>query len=119
MTEKENFVYLNTVFCCELLADYMDQLKSTPVYKANIKVNAMQLSNQINRVLHTELPKVFQMDETMTINIMNQFKSLVNSVSDLEPQDLVIISQIIQAYKENREYWLNKHEIVFKELNQG
>lgn len=116
MTEKENFIYLNTVFCCELLSDYMTQLKNTPVYKSNIKVTSNQLSNQINQILHKDLPKVFQMDETMTINIMNQFKGLVNEVAKLNPEDMVVINQIVQAYKDNREYWLTQHEIIFKEL---
>ena len=67
MTDKQLFTYTNTVICAELLSNYLEDLKETPVYRQQIKHLSGNLSTELEKMLKTELPKIFAVEEQFTI----------------------------------------------------
>lgn len=118
MKESQLFTYTNTVICAELLSNYLEELKGTPVYRQQIKHLSGNLSNEIEKMLKTELPKVFDVDEAFTLNLMREFKDLVENISSASADDLMIIGQLIKAYKVDRDKFLDKFEITLTKINE-
>lgn len=116
MTKEEHFTYLNSIFCCELLANYLDELKHTSAFKSNLKVSANQLNNQLNIILNKELKKLFSIDEEIVINTMAHYKELIETISTFKLDDLSLINSILKSYSENKEHFLETNEVVIKQL---
>jgi len=117
LTEKDLFIYANVVICGELMCNYMEELKDTQVYRQALKNKCNGAQDEIERMLNKELPKMYQADEQFLTNIMNNFKSLVEDVTSCGPDDLLIISQLISAYKKDRDAFLNKFEITLTKID--
>lgn len=117
MTEKQLFTYTNTVICAELLSNYLEDLKETSVYRHQIKRDVITLSAELEKVLKIELPKIFDIDEMFTVNLMREFKSLVENIASSSADDLILYSQVINKIKEDKEAFLDKFEINLKELD--
>lgn len=118
MTNKQLFTYTNTVICAELLSNYLEELKETPVYRQQIKHLSSNLSNELEKMLKTELPKIFQVDEMFTLNIMREYKELVENITSASADDLIVIGQLIKEYKRDNNKFLDKFEITLKQINE-
>ena len=117
MTEKQLFTYTNTVICAELLSNYLEDLKETPVYRQQIKNLSSNLSNELEKMLKTELPKIFQVDEMFTVNVMREYKDVVENLTSASADDLIVIGQLIKAYKSDKDAFLDKFEITLKQID--
>jgi hypothetical protein len=117
MTTTELHIYTNVVLLSDLMIDYMDQIKDTPKYRNRIKLNCTELSADLEKVLITDLPKLYEQDELITVNCMREMKDLIENISSCAPDDLLAIGQLIKSYKENKEVFLDKHQITLRELN--
>jgi hypothetical protein len=118
LTEKDLFIYANVVICGELMCNYMEELKDTKVYRQSLKNSCNNAQNEIELMLNKELPKMYQVDELFLTNIMNNFKSLVEDVTSCGPDDLLIISQLIQSYKKDKDKFLDKFEITLTKIDE-
>ena len=119
LTEKDLFIYANVVICGELMCNYMEELKDTQVYRQSLKNSCNNAQNEIELMLKKELPKMYQVDELFLTNIMNNFKSLVEDVTSCGPDDLLVISQLIQSYKKDKDKFLDKFEITLTKIDQN
>jgi len=117
LTEKDLFIYANVVICGELMCNYMEELRDTQVYRQALKNKCNAAQDEIEIMLNKELPKMYQADEQFLTNIMNNFKSLVEDVTSCGPDDLLIISQLISAYKKDKDAFLNKFEITLTKID--
>jgi hypothetical protein len=117
MTEKQLFTYTNTVICAELLSNYFDSLKETPVYRHMIKVHSKQLSTELEKMLKTELPKIFQVDEVFTVNLMREYKDLVENLTSASADDLIVIGQLIKEYNKDSSKFIDKFEITLTKID--
>jgi hypothetical protein len=118
MTEKQLFTYTNTVICSELLSNYLEDLKNTPVYRQQIKHLSGNLSAELEKMLKTELPKIFDVEEEFTVNLMRDYKDLVENMTSASADDLIVISQLIKAYKGDRDKFLDKFEINLTKIDE-
>lgn len=112
MTEKQLFTYTNTVICAELLSNYLDDLKDTPLYRQQIKNLSSNLSAELEKMLKTELPKIFHVDEMFTLNLMREYKDVVENLTSASADDLIVIGQLIKEYKKDNNKFLDKFEIT-------
>ena len=118
MTEKQLFTYTNTVICAELLSNYLEELKETPVYRQQIKHLSGNLSTELEKMLKTELPKIFQVDEMFTVNLMREYKDLVENLTTASADDLIVIGQLIKEYKKDSSKFLDKFEITLTKIDE-
>lgn len=117
MTEKQLFTYTNAVICSELLSSYLEELKNTPVYRQQIKHLSTNLSAELEKMLKIELPKIFDVDEMFTLNLMRNYKDLVELITSLQGDDLMVLSQLIKEYNRDRDKFLDKFEIMLTKLD--
>jgi hypothetical protein len=112
LTEKDLFTYTNVVICGELMSNYIDDLKETRLYKQGLKNSCNGAQKEIEGMLKKELPRMYEADEMFLNNLMIDFKKLVENITMLSADDLVVVSRLIQDYKLDRDKFLNKFEIV-------
>lgn len=118
MTEKQLFTYTNTVICTELLSNYLDDLKNTPVYRQQIKHLSGNLSTELEKMLKTELPKIFDVDEMFTVNLMREYKDVVENITSASADDLIVIGQLIKEYNKDKDKFLDKFEITLTKIDE-
>ncbi len=118
MTDKQLLTYTNTVICSELLSNYIEDLKETPVYRQQIKHLSGNLSNELEKMLKIELPKIFDVNEEFTVNLMKDYKDLVENLTSASADDLIVISQLIKTYKADRDKFLDKFEITLTKIDE-
>lgn len=116
MTEKELFTYVNFIICAELMQEYISDLNGTSVYRQEIKNRCKLLSTDLDKVLSISLPKMFSADEQFTINCMKELKNLVENISSLSMNDLIVYSQLIKDYKENPDRFIDKHQLTLTKI---
>lgn len=116
--EQLDLTYLNFVLCADLMRDYLDELKETKVYKQSTRNLINQLSEDLEKRLAVDLKKIYARDETIVVNCSNSFKSLIGILATLSADDVHAVSSILQGFKNNREEFLSKNEIIFKELDK-
>jgi len=118
ITEKDLFIYTNVVICGELMRNYIDELKDTHVYRQALKNTCNNAQVEIEKMLDKELPKMYQADELFLNNLMRDFKSLVEQITSCGPDDLLVISQLIRDYKNDRDKFLDKFEITLSKIDE-
>jgi len=115
--EQLDLTFLNFILCADIMRDYLDELKETNVYKQSTKKLINQLSEDLESRLSVDLKKIYARDEVTVVNCSNSFKRLIENIAKLSADDIHAVSSIIQSFKDNREEFLSKNEIVFKELD--
>lgn len=118
LTEKDLFIYSNVVICGELMNNYIDELKDTRLYKQGLKNSCNNAQKDIEVMLKSELPRMYEADEMFLNNLMRDFKRLVENITMCGPDDLLVISQIINKYKEDKEAFLEKFEIKLDKIDE-
>ncbi len=118
MTQEQLFTYTNTVICAELLSNYLDDLKETPVYRQQIKHLSGNLSTELEKMLKTELPKIFEVDEMFTVNLMRKYKDVVENLTSASADDLIVIGQLIKEYNKDKDKFLDKFEITLTKIDE-
>lgn len=118
MKETELFTYTNLIICAELMVNYQDELKNTPVYKQQIKNYSKNLQEELEKMLKVELPKLYSVDEQFLVNIMREYKDLVENLTSTGADDLIAISQIIKEYKKDKDTFLDKHQLTLKKIDE-
>lgn len=112
MKETELFTYTNLIICAELMVNYQDELKDTPYYKHQIKRDSKSLQEQLEKLLINDLPKLYEVDETILRTIMIEMKSIVESITSAGADDLIAISQIVNLYKKDKEKFINHVSLI-------
>lgn len=118
MTESKLFTYTNTIICAELLSNYLEELKDTPLYRQRLKNISNGLVIELESLLKKELPKIYSVEEQFVVNLMREYKDLVESITSSGGDDLIVISQLIKEYKLDRDKFLNKFEITLKKIDE-
>lgn len=118
MQEKQLFTYTNTIICAELLTNYLDELKDTPLYRQRLKNISNSFVGELELLLSKELPRIYNVDEMFVVNLMREYKDLVENLTSLGGDDLIIIGQMIKEYKQDRDKFLNKFEITLKKIDE-
>lgn len=118
LTEKDLFTYANVVICGELMSNYIQELKDTPVYRQALKNTCNNAQIEIEKMLDKELPKMYQADELFLTNLMRDFKNLVEQVTSCGPDDLLVISQLIREYKSDKDKFLDKFQITLTKIDE-
>lgn len=115
--ERVSLINLNFVLCASLMSEYMDELKGTVVYKSKTKILINELSNDMNKRLRADLPKVFAKDEEIVVNMLREMQNVIELISTLTGDDLIAVSQIIKSFADNKDEFLDRNPIILKTLN--
>lgn len=117
MNEKQQKI-LKYLFYAQLLIEAQDDLKDTVFFKGKIKQHGKILINLISPELNRQLKAIHEADPTMYINVMNNIDELQNNMSKADLPDLVMVNQIFNHYRENKEDWNNLFECEFNKVDE-
>lgn len=117
MTKDYSIIHLNMVLTCELLVDFIDELKGTSEYRQSLKSKAKNLEAEIEPILAKNLQRFYDVDEEMTVNTMRNFKELIMNISTLGTNELLLINEVIKDYKANKEEFEAKYHINLTKLD--
>lgn len=105
------------ILTCELLVDLIDELRDTNEFRQSLKSKANNLEAEIEPILAKNMPKFYEIDEEQTVNVMISLKKLISNISTLGTNEIILVGQIIDDFKNNRELFNQKYEIVFQKLD--
>ena len=108
----EKITFYKTVFAVLVECGYLSK-EGTDTEWSQEKKNAIELE----KMLKVELPKIFDVSEEFTLNLMRDYKNLVENLSSVSADDLIVISQLITEYKGDRERFLDKFEITLTKID--
>jgi hypothetical protein len=118
MNEKELIIYTNTIIGSELLVNYLEELKETPIYRQRLKNISNSLIEELEQLLIREFPKIYNLDEEFIVNLMREYKDLLENITVCGGNDLIVIGQLIKEYKLDRDKFLNKFKITLKKIDE-
>lgn len=107
---------LKVIILSQLLIEANDDIKLTPIYKGKLKVFGKQYINQLGLAIK-QMDTVYQADPEMMTNVMANFEQLAETLVNLDVHGMVMINQIYQHYKDNREEWIKKFKVEVKKLD--
>lgn len=114
---SELFTHINVILCAELMVNYQEDLKDTRLYKHSVKKKSKDLQEELEKMLKNEFPGLYQADEQFVVNLMQSMKSMVDSVSSFGPDDIIVVSQLLEEYSRDKEKFLSIHDIKINTLD--
>lgn len=103
--------YLNVLLTASLLADEINELNNTPLYKGKLKNLANNFKNELSFILDKDFNNVWSVDEMIMINLLKNKEALLKKIAKLNADDLLMYNQIIDNLdekKENNNFYLEK-----------
>lgn len=106
MVSKETISYLKSVLTSQLLLEANEELVLTNRYKGSLKQQINRVNGMLEPIVREEFDSVYQSDPEMTTNILNKIDSVVNTISKLDLDELVIVEGLLSDYEDNKEEYL-------------
>ena len=106
MVSKETISYLKSVLTSQLLLEANEELVLTNRYKGSLKQQINRVNGMLEPIVREEFDSVYQSDPEMTTNILNKIDSVINTISKLDLDELVIVEGLLSDYETNKEEYL-------------
>lgn len=106
---------LKTVILSQLLAEALDDIKGTTLYRSKVKMLSKQLHAQIAPLVKQN-DAVYDENPTLVTNIYNKLDELVNTICKADMHTLIMLNEIYEHYGNNREDWDNIYHVQLREL---
>ena len=106
VVSKETISYLKSVLTSQLLLEANEELVLTNRYKGSLKQQINRVNGMLEPIVREEFDSVYQSDPEMTTNILNKIDSVINTVSKLDLDELVIVEGLLSDYEANKEEYL-------------
>lgn len=120
LQEKRVNAILNITLLGGLLEDRLESLEGTAVYKHKFKQLAKQLLAEIDKDhFGKQMSLMFNVDETLWINLSRNYDELFQNLQTLEPYDVLIYNQLLTKYKSDPKKYCELNEVELIPLNQN
>ena len=104
---------LKVIILGQLLLEAMDDIRSTTLYKQNIKQQGNRFISMLESHVADKYDSVYDVDKESTTNVLNKISSLVDELSSLSVVELVMIEALINDYKSNKDEYNEKLKTYF------
>lgn len=117
MTHQElKFKSLKVILLSQLLIEANDDIKGSTLYKGKLKVFGKQYINQLGTAIR-QTDAIYEENATMYTNLTKNLEQLVEKLTHCSTQDLVMINQIHEHYKDNKTDWDSVFGVEMQALN--
>ena len=106
VVSKEVISYLKSVLTSQLLLEANEELVLTNRYRSSLKQQINRLNGMLEVIVREEFDSVYDADPEMTTNILNKMDNVINTISKMDLDELVIIEGILSDYSDNKEEYL-------------
>ncbi len=114
---KETISYLKAVLTSQLLLEANEELVLTNRYKGSLKQQINRTNKMLETVVREEFDSVYASDPEMCTNILNKIDSILDKVSKLDLDEIVIVDSVIDKYLDNKEWFLSHAEAEFLRID--
>jgi len=106
VVSKEVISYLKSVLTSQLLLEANEELVLTNRYRSSLKQQINRLNGMLEVIVREEFDSVYASDPEMTTNILNKMDNVINTISKMDLDELVIVEGILSDYSDNKEEYL-------------
>ena len=105
------------LLACSFILNLHDDLEQTTFYRQKLKSVGNNFKELIEKVVAEDLAKVWHDDEMIVLNLLRHQEALIKKITNMRPEELIIIDQLIDAYKKNPKEFCERNPIFLQELN--
>ena len=116
MISKETISYLKSVLTSQLLLEANEELVLTNRYKGSLKQQINRVNGMLEPIVKEEFDLLYTSNPEMTTDILNKIDSVINTISKLDLDELVIIEGLLSDYEANKEDYLKKAQSKIDEV---
>lgn len=116
MVSKETISYLKSVLTSQLLLEANEELVLTNRYKGSLKQQINRVNGMLEPIVKEEFDLLYTSNPEMTTDILNKIDSVINTISKLDLDELVIIEGLLSDYEANKEDYLKKAQSKIDEV---
>lgn len=117
VVSKEVISYLKSILTSQLLLEANEELTLTNRYKGSLKQQINRVNTMLDIVVKEEFDSVYNSDPEMCTNILNKIDAIINRITKLDIDELVLVDSIIVKYIDNKEWFLKHAEAEFLKLD--
>ena len=117
-SSDSGLLYLNMLLACSFILNLHDDLEHTTFYRQKLKAVGKNFKELIEKVVTEDLAKVWHDDEMIVLNLLRHQEALIKKITNMRPEELIIIDQLIDAYRKNPKAFCENNPIFLKELDQ-
>lgn len=119
--KEKTFDLLNVIIGCDILTVFNDKLVGTQSYRHKLKQHSKGLNEEMEKVLDSNLKKMFKVDEEIYQNISINKEQLIQTLSKkvmtMRPENFLELNQILNLYFDNKLEFQKNFEITMKSIN--
>jgi regulatory protein YycH of two-component signal transduction system YycFG len=108
--------YLKSVLLSQLLLEANESLFFTKQYKQQIKHKVNSLNKDLEEIVRDEYKIIYDTDAETTTNILRSIEEIISKLQTSSIDELVMINEVINKYKENKEWFVKHAETEFLRL---
>lgn len=116
-SSDSGLLYLNMLLACSFILNLHDDLEKSPFYRQKLKSVGNNFKDLIEKVVSEDLGKVWHDDEMIVLNLLRHQEELIKKITSMRPEELIIIDQLIDAYRKNPKEFCERNPIFLKEVN--
>ena len=116
MVSKETISYLKSVLTSQLLLEANEELVLTNRYKGSLKQQINRVNGMLEPIVKEEFDLLYTSNPEMTTDILNKIDSVINTISKLDLDELVIVEGLLSDYEANKEDYLKKAQSRIDEV---
>ena len=116
MVSKETISYLKSVLTSQLLLEANEELVLTNRYKGSLKQQINRVNGMLEPIVKEEFDLLYTSNPEMTTDILNKIDSVINTISKLDLDELVIVEGLLSDYEANKEDYLKKAQSKIDEV---
>jgi hypothetical protein len=116
LSEETKMKGLKVVTLCILLAEAIDEMRGTSLFKGKAKQYLNTIPNLLRKQIRIN-DDVYEADPTAATNIHRKIDELIVKLAKKDPLDIVMINAIHDYYSKNPKEWQELYELQMTELD--
>ncbi len=110
--------YLKVVLLGQLTIEAIENLEGTVKYKRNVKNQGNKFVKMLEDYVKEDYNSVYLNNEEMTTNVLRKIDDLVNKIKEADVDELVMLDDIIDRYKNNKKWFADNVPINFLKIDK-
>lgn len=111
-------IYVKMLILSQLLIECNDDLMGTDKYKRELKGSVNRNIDLLEKIVMKDGSSIYNANPEWYHNFTRGIESLVHELRDASLEDFLMISSMIDDYKNKKEWFLENYKPAFKKLNQ-
>lgn len=116
VTEQHHAItFLNIVMMSETLLEGLEAIKSTHMYRHELKKKVNLLMPELEKVIDKDLAKVWGVDDHAMYHLLIQQRLLIQRLATTRPETWNMINELLDMHAEDPEGFLKRNDIEVTE----